>query len=62
MKVLLATIALSILPLAASSQNANAQDAPNFFKDVAPPDSLGPAMQEYGAVMGPKRWTRRPRS
>ncbi len=54
MKVLLATLALSILPVVASSQSANAQDAPNFFKAVAPPDSLGPAMQEYGAVFGPK--------
>ena len=54
MKVLLATLALSILPVVASSQRANAKDAPNFFKAVAPPDSLGPAMQEYGAVFGPK--------
>ena len=36
------------------SQSVNAQDAPGFLKAVAPPDSLGPAMQEYGAVMGPK--------
>ena len=54
MKVLLATLALGILPVMASSQSVNAQDAPGFFKAVAPPDSLGPAMQEYGAVMGPK--------
>jgi len=54
MKVLLATLALSIAPVMAPGQSANAQDAPNFFKSVAPPDSLGPAMQEYGAVFGPK--------
>lgn len=54
MKILLATLALSILPVAGSIQTATAQDAPNFFKAVAPPDSLGPAMQEYGAVFGPK--------
>ena len=54
MKILLATLAFSILPVMASSQTANAQDAPNFFKAIAPPDSLGPAMQEYGAVFGPK--------
>ena len=54
MKILLATLALSILPVGGSIQTATAQDAPNFFKAVAPPDSLGPAMQEYGAVYGPK--------
>jgi AhpD family alkylhydroperoxidase len=54
MKVLLVTLALSILPVVASGHSAKAQDAPNFFKTVAPPDSLAPAMQEYGAVMGPK--------
>ncbi len=36
MKVLLATLALGILPFVASSQSVNAQDAPNFFKAVAP--------------------------
>ena len=54
MKVLLTTLALGILPIMASSQSVSAQDAPDFFKAVAPPDSLGPAMQEYGAVMGTK--------
>ena len=54
MKVLLTTLALGILPMMASSQSVNAQDAPDFFKAVAPPDSLGPAMQEYGAVMSTK--------
>lgn len=54
MKVLLTILALGILPVMATSQSVNAQDAPNFFKAVAPPDSLGPAMQEYGAVFGPK--------
>lgn len=54
MKILLATIALGILPLVAPTQSVNAEDAPNFFKAIAPPDSLGPAMEEYGAVMGPK--------
>jgi len=54
MKILLATLALSILPVAAPTQSVKAEDAPNFFKAIAPPDSLGPAMQEYGAVMSPK--------
>jgi AhpD family alkylhydroperoxidase len=54
MKAFLTILALSILPVAASSQSVKADDIPNFFKSVAPPDSLGPAMQEYGAVFGPK--------
>jgi AhpD family alkylhydroperoxidase len=48
MKILLATVALSILPIAAS-----AQDMPKFMKDVAPDASAVPAWQEYMAVMNP---------
>jgi len=49
MKILLATVALSIVPIAAS-----AQDMPKFMKDVAPEASAAPAWQEYMAVMNPK--------
>ena len=49
MKILLATVALSILPIAAS-----AQDMPKFMKDVVPEASAAPAWQEYMAVMNPK--------
>ena len=49
MKILLATVALSVLPIAAS-----AQDMPKFMKDVAPDASAAPAWQEYMAVMNPK--------
>ena len=49
MKILLATVALSIVPIAAS-----AQDIPKFMKDVAPEASAAPAWQEYMAVMNPK--------
>ena len=48
MKILLATVALSILPIAAS-----AQDMPKFMKDVAPDASAAPAWQEYMVVMNP---------
>ena len=48
MKILLTTVALSILPIAAS-----AQDMPKFMKDVAPDASAAPAWQEYMAVMNP---------
>jgi AhpD family alkylhydroperoxidase len=48
MKILLATVALSILPIA-----ANAQDMPKFMKDAAPDASAAPAWQEYMAVMNP---------
>lgn len=53
MKVLLATLALSILPVVASSQNVNAQDAPQFMKDISPPQAIGPAWQETMVVMNP---------
>jgi AhpD family alkylhydroperoxidase len=48
MKILLATVALSILPIAAS-----AQDMPKFMKDAVPEASAAPAWQEYMAVMNP---------
>src|ERR1700749_498394 len=48
MKLLLRTVPLSILPIAAS-----AQDMPKFMKDVAPDASAAPAWQEYMAVMNP---------
>jgi len=38
MKILLATVALSILPIAAS-----AQDMPKFMKDAVPEASAAPA-------------------
>ena len=53
MKVLLATLALSILPVMASSQSVNAQDAPQFMKDISPQQGVSPAWQEYMAVMNP---------
>jgi AhpD family alkylhydroperoxidase len=49
MKVLLATLALSVLPVVAS-----AQDAPKFFTDVSPAPSAAAAWQEHLAVMNPK--------
>jgi AhpD family alkylhydroperoxidase len=48
MKVLLATLALSVLPVVAS-----AQDAPKFMTDVSPQAGAGAAWQEYMAVMDP---------
>ena len=49
MKVLLTTLALSVLPIVAF-----AQDAPKFFTDVSPAPSAAAAWQEYLAVMNPK--------
>jgi len=49
MKALLASLTLSILPLAAF-----AQEAPKFFTDVSPAPSASSAWQEYMAVMNPK--------
>ena len=49
MKALLATVALSFLPVMAF-----AQDAPKFFTDVSPAPSAAAAWQEYMAVMNPK--------
>jgi len=48
MKVLLATLALSVLPVAAA-----AQDAPKFMTDVSPQSSASAAWQEYMAVFNP---------
>ena len=48
MKILLATVALSILPIAASGQ-----DMPKFMKDAVPEANAAPAWQEYMAVMNP---------
>jgi AhpD family alkylhydroperoxidase len=53
MKVLLATLALSILPVVASSQSANAQDAPKFMKDTLPEQAVIAAWQESQAVGNP---------
>jgi AhpD family alkylhydroperoxidase len=53
MKVLFTTLALSILPVMASGQNVNAQDAPKFFKDVSPEGSASLAWQDYMAVFNP---------
>jgi AhpD family alkylhydroperoxidase len=49
MKALVATVALSVLPVVAF-----AQDAPKFFNDVSPAPSAAAAWQEYMAVMNPK--------
>lgn len=51
MKILLATLALSILPVVA--QSANAQDAPKFMKDTFPEQALGAAWQEAMAIGNP---------
>ena len=48
MKILLATVALTILPIA-----ARADDMPKFMKDVVPEASAASAWQEYMAVMNP---------
>ena len=53
MKVLLATLALSILPVVASGQSVNAQDAPKFMKDTFPEQGVIAAWQEYQAVSNP---------
>ena len=54
MKVLLTALALSILPVVASSQSVNAQDAPQFMKDTFPEQAVSAAWQEYLAVGNPK--------
>jgi AhpD family alkylhydroperoxidase len=54
MKVLFTTLALSILPVMASGQNVNAQDAPKFFKDIAPQADAGLNFQEHMAIYDPK--------
>jgi AhpD family alkylhydroperoxidase len=48
MKVLLATVALSVLPVVAF-----AQDAPKFMTDISPQASGGFAWQEHMAVFNP---------
>ena len=53
MKILLATLALSVLPVMASSHSVKAEDAPQFMKDVSPQQSVSAAWQEYQAVMNP---------
>jgi AhpD family alkylhydroperoxidase len=53
MKGLIASLALSVLPMVAFSPSASAQDAPQFMKDVMPPASLAPAWQEYMAIGDP---------
>jgi AhpD family alkylhydroperoxidase len=53
MKALIATLALSILPVVASSQSVNAQDAPKFMKDTFPEQGVIAAWQEYQAVSNP---------
>lgn len=50
MKILLATLALSILPVVAPTQGANAQDAPKFMKDTYPEQGVGAAWQESQAL------------
>lgn len=54
MKGLIASLALSVLPIVAFGPSASAQDAPQFMKDVMPPSSLAPAWQEYMAINDPK--------
>ena len=53
MKGLIASLALSVLPMVAFSPSASAQDAPQFMKDIMPPASLAPAWQEYMAIGNP---------
>lgn len=53
MKVLLATLALSILPVVASSESVNAQDAPQFMKDTFPEQGVSSAWQESQAIGNP---------
>jgi AhpD family alkylhydroperoxidase len=53
MKALVATLALSILPVVASSQSVNAQDAPQFMKDTFPEPGLSAAWQESQALSNP---------
>ena len=53
MRIFVAALALSFLPMAAFSQTVNAQDAPQFMKDVSPQGSITAAWQEYMAVFNP---------
>jgi AhpD family alkylhydroperoxidase len=54
MKILLATLALGVLPIVAFSPGAKAQDAPKFFKDIAPQADAGLNLQEHMAIYNPK--------
>ena len=54
MRMLLATLALSILPIVASTPSVNAQEAPPFMKNTFPQDAVKSAWQEYQDVMNPK--------
>jgi AhpD family alkylhydroperoxidase len=54
MRMLLATLALSILPVVASTPSVNAQEAPQFMKDAFPQDAVKSAWQEFQDVMNPK--------
>jgi AhpD family alkylhydroperoxidase len=53
MKIFFATLALSFLPVVASSQSVNAQDAPRFLRDIAPQGTANLSWQDYMAVMKP---------
>ena len=53
MKIFFATLALSFLPVVASNQSVNAQDAPQFMKDISPQQSVSAAWQEFQAVFNP---------
>ena len=54
MKGLIASLALSILPIVAFGPSASAQDVPKFFQDVSPEGGASLAWQDYMAVMNPK--------
>jgi AhpD family alkylhydroperoxidase len=53
MRIFVAALALSFLPMAAFSQSVNAQDAPQFMKDISPQQSVSAAWQEFQAVFNP---------
>src|SRR6516225_7666146 len=53
MKIFFATLALSFLPVVASNQSVNAQDAPQFMKDISPQQSVSAAWQEFQAIFNP---------
>ncbi len=53
MKIVIATLALSVLPVVAASQSVNAQDAPKFIKDTFPEQGVAAAWQEFQAIGNP---------
>jgi AhpD family alkylhydroperoxidase len=53
MRIFVAALALSFLPTVGFSQSVNAQDAPQFMKEVSPQQSASAAWQEYMAVFNP---------